>query len=186
MGDRMQPEFKYIEKYLFTEINGQKRFLNGVDVGCGTNRLSNDIVSIDIQGDPRYASAQLVWNCHDLDIFNDEKLDFIFSSHCLEDFADIPDVFCNWWRKIRPNGLMILLLPDMEDCDCKFCKGKSRYAKVGNKKGNPSHRTNVGKNFITKMLSDLHEKGKINYEIIQQDTIEHNKSCSIDFVIKKK
>jgi predicted SAM-dependent methyltransferase len=192
-------EFKYIEKWLYTEeYNNQKRFKNGVDVGCGTNRIAEDgdlpenekvkstgIISIDKQGDPRYASAQLVWNCIDLEIFNDNKLDFIFSSHCLEDFQNISEVFHNWWRKIKPNGLMILLLPDMENCSCEHCKNNSRYPKVEDDKGNPAHRINTGKIFMEKMLQGLLERNKIKYEMLQIDTIPHNESCSIDFVIKK-
>jgi len=189
-GDRMQKEFEYIEKFLYTEINKQKRFKNGVDLGCGTNRISDSIISIDAQGDPRYAHAQLVWDCHDLEIFSDNSLDFIFSSHCLEDFEDIPVVFLNWWRKLKADGLMILLLPDMEKCDCDHCKGGIRYPTIEDYqktgKGNPSHKTNVGKKFITDMLTDFYEKGKLKYEVLQQDSIPHNVSCSIDFVIKKR
>ena len=181
----MQKEFEYITKYLYTEINGQKRFKNGIDVGCGTNRLSKDIISVDRQGDPRYAHAQVVWDCKNLDIFSNDKLDFIFSSHCLEDFDNIPDVFISWWSKLKTNGLMILLLPDMEGCDCEYCKGKSRYPALGEKNGNPSHRSNVGKRYINNMLTDMREKGKIKFEVLQQDSIPHNVSASIDFVIKK-
>lgn len=184
-GDRMQKEFAFIEKYLYTEINEQKRFKNGVDIGCGTNRLSGNILSIDVQGDPRYSHAQMVWDCQRIDIFNSNTLDFIFSSHCLEDFEDIHSVFFNWWEKLKPNGLMILLLPDMEDCDCSHCKGSSRYPKVNGKTGNPSHRTNVGKKYIDDLLQHFKERGKLDYKILQQDTIPHNESCSIDFVIKK-
>ena len=195
----MHAEFKYIEKWLYTEeFNGQKRFKNGIDVGCGTNRLAEDgdlpdnnkirstgIVSIDQQPDPRYAQAQFYHNCTDLELFNDNKLDFIFSSHCLEDFQNIAMVFENWWKKLKPQGLMILLLPDMADCNCQHCKGKSRYPKVGAPNGNPAHRTNISKEYIHKMLQGLLERNKIKYEILQEDTIPHNESCSIDFVIKK-
>lgn len=184
-GDRMQKEFECIEKYIYTEVNEQKRFKNGIDVGCGTNRLNNNIVSIDQQPDPRYANAQLVWNCKDLNIFADNTLDFIFSSHCLEDFENIIEVFSNWWLKLKTNGLMLLLLPDMEKCDCEFCKGSTRYPVVGADNGNPSHRTNVGKQFINNMLQTLKERGRINYEMIQEDTLKHNETSSIDFVIKK-
>jgi len=199
----MHAEFKYVDKWLYTEFNGQKRFLNGVDVGCGTNRLAQDgqlgkvenahnelidipgLVSLDNQADPRYGSAQLVWDCVNLEIFSNEKLDFIFSSHCLEDFNNIPEVFESWWKKLKLGGLMILLLPDMADCNCQHCKGKSRYPKVGSPNGNPSHKTNITKEFINKMLQGLLERNKIKYEILQEDTIPHNESCSIDFVIKK-
>jgi predicted SAM-dependent methyltransferase len=184
-GDRMQKEFTYIEKYLYTEVNGQKRFKNGVDVGCGTNRLSPGILSIDAQGDPRYSHAMLVHDCHDLNIFNNNVFDFIFSSHCLEDFSDIYIVFENWWQKIKPYGMMILLLPDMNNCNCVFCKGKSRYPKVGEANGNPSHKTNITKKYIHDMLQSFAERNKIKYKILQEDTIPHNESCTIDFVIQK-
>jgi len=165
------------DKYMRKWVTKNNRFTNGVDVGCGTNRISDMIVSIDQQSDYRYASAQLVWDCKDLDIYADDKLDFIFSSHCLEDFADIPKVFLNWWRKLKLDGLMLLLLPDME---------AGRYPKCENVQGNPSHRTNVGKNFMHKMLETMKERGQLKYEILQEDTIPHAECCSIDFVIRKR
>lgn len=171
---------KYMKKWTIKE----NRFLNGVDVGCGTCRVDDMIPSLDQQPDMRYAHAQFVWDCQTLNIFNDGVLDFIFSSHCLEDFENITDVFENWWDKLKTNGMMLLLLPDMENCDCEYCNGDSRYKKVEDG-GNPSHRTNVGKKFMTDMLQGLKEKGKIDYEILQQDTIPHNESCSVDFVIRK-
>ena len=175
--------------YLKKWIIENNRFKTGVDVGCGTCRCDDMILSIDQQPDYRYAHAQIVWDCHDLDIFADEKLDFIFSSHCLEDFSDIPLVFKNWWRKLKKDGMLLLLLPDMERCDCQFCNGHSRYASIedyqATGQGNPSHKTNVGKKFMTLMLDDLKSRDEINYKIEQMDTIPHNVSCSIDFVIRK-
>jgi predicted SAM-dependent methyltransferase len=169
---------KYLKKWAEIPVhNGQPRFKNGVDVGCGTTRIDDRIISIDIQPDWKYANAQLVWDCKDLDIFADEKLDFIFSSHCLEDFADIPKVFLKWWSKLKLDGLMLLLLPDIE---------AGRYKKVGEPGGNPSHKTNVGKNFMNNMLKTMKERGQLKYEMLQEDTIPHNECCSIDFVIKKR
>jgi SAM-dependent methyltransferase len=179
LNDRVQWEFKCIEKYL----KG-----HGVDVGCGTNRLSPDILSLDQQPDKRYAHADVVHDCHDLEYntkitfkdedyeFKDGEFDFIFSSHCLEDFEDIPVVFLNWWKKLKPNGLMLLLLPDMQG---------GRYPTVEDYKGsgigNPAHKTNVGKEFMFKMLKDL----DLEHEIVQVDTLPHDKTCTIDFVIRK-
>lgn len=174
-GDRMQKEFVAVSQYFIG---------HGVDVGCGTNRVSPDILSIDQQPDDRYANADVVHDCKDLDIpepkefdgytytFEDNSLDFIFSSHCLEDFENIPEVFMTWWRKIKPNGLMILLLPDMEG---------GRYPKVGDLGGNPSHKTNVGKDYMMKMFESL----EIKHDVIQCDTLPHNETCTIDFVLKK-
>ena len=171
----MQQTFEHVAKYLVGK---------GIDVGCGSNRFSDNVLAIDQQGDKRFSAADIVHDCKDLEIkeplefkghvysFQDNELDFIFSSHCLEDFENIPDVFMAWWKKIKPNGLMILLLPDMEG---------GRYPKVGAPTGNPSHKTNVGKEYITNMLASL----PIKFEMIQSDTIDHGSSCTIDFVIKK-
>lgn len=164
------------EKYLKKWTIANNRFLNGADVGCGTARIDDMIVSVDRQPDYRYAHAQLVWDCHDLEIFNNGALDFIFSSHVLEDFEDIPVVFENWWRKLKSGGVMLLLLPDMEG---------GRYPKAGDPDGNPSHRTNVGKNYVHDMLKKLEETGRVKYKIEQEDTVPHGESPSIDFVIRK-
>lgn len=206
----MGKEFEYVGKWIRNEDGTMKM---GVDLGCGTNRLSMEVLAIDAQDDRRYAHADIVKDVADLEIkeekkfggrmysFKDGELDFIFSSHCLEDFADIKTVFRNWWKKIKINGLMILLLPDMEPCECELCKSEQQieyrnhqgmsarywtledYQKTG--KGNPAHKTNVGKKFINVLLQDLKEHGDFDYQILQQDTIPHNVSCSVDFVIKK-
>jgi len=209
-GDRMGDEFKYIEKWIKGEHGNMKK---GVDIGCGTNRLSMEVLAIDANPMRKFAHADVVHNCHNLEVgkeiifneqvykFEDNELDFIFSSHCLEDFGDIPVVFENWWKKLKVNGLMILLLPDMEICDCEICKSgqqkeyrekqkmSARYWTLEDykktNKGNPTHRTNVGKKFMTDLLQNFREKDKIDYEILQEDTVPHDKGCSIDFVIKK-
>ncbi len=166
------------ERYLKKWCIKDNRYLNGVDVGCGTSRIDPMIPSIDNQPNYMYAHNQYLWDCKDLELFNDNKLDFIFSSHCLEDFADIPTVFENWWKKLKADGLMLLLLPDMEG---------GRYNKVEDVGGNPSHKTNAGKSFMHTMLEGLKEQSRIkDYEIVQEDTIPHTESCSIDFVIKKR
>ena len=102
---------------------------------------------------------------------------------------------------MKVGGLMILLLPDMEICQCEICQGEQQREyrkKVGQsarywtledfketKKGNPTHRVNVGKKFMTTLLQKFKEKNELDYDIVQMDTIPHDKSCSIDFVIKK-
>ena len=166
------------EKYLKKWTVKDNRYMNGIDVGCGTKRIDDMIPSIDNNPEYQYAHSQFVCDCEDLELFNDNKLGFIFSSHCLEDFADIPTVFGNWWKKLKVDGLMLLLLPDMEG---------GRYDKIEDVKGNPSHKTNVGKSFMHNMLESLKEQGRIkDYEILQEDTRPHNETCSIDFAIKRR
>lgn len=172
----MQFEFEYILKFLVGK---------GVDIGCGTNRISHAILAIDRNDNQAYAHADVVHDCKDLEIgktiehngnvysFQDDSLDFIFSSHCLEDFEDIATVFKAWWRKIRPGGLMVLLLPDMEN---------RRYPRVGELGGNPSHRVNVGPKYMMDMLGN----SCLSYEVLQCDTLPRDRTCTFDIIIKKK
>lgn len=46
--------------------------------------------------------------------FNDLSLDFVYSSHLLEDFADWAPILQEWVRPIKPGGHLIILVPDKE------------------------------------------------------------------------
>ena len=61
----------------------------GYDIGCGTRRAHPDIKTVDKQPDKKYAHADIVYDAKDLECFEPSSLDFIFSSHCLEDFDNI-------------------------------------------------------------------------------------------------
>lgn len=140
----------------------------GVDVGCGTQRFSPDVMSVDICADSK---PDIVHDCKDLNIFQEQSLDFIFSSHCLEDFENIPEVFRAWWSRLKVGGMMVLLLPDMQG---------GRYPMVGQPNGNPSHRTDVGVPYF----EDLLATGGYRYSIEQIDTVPHD-STTFDLVVKR-
>jgi predicted SAM-dependent methyltransferase len=155
-----QEEFLAVKKYWESGL--------GIDVGCGNNRLSPEILTLDIYP---HKDADLVVDCRKLP-FRDRCFDFVFSSHCLEDFKpeEIKDVFLEWLRVVKIGGYIILLLPDMEG---------GRYPKAGDKNGNPSHLVNVGINFMNNLVKD------IPLEIVQCDTINHQSYFTFDFVCKK-
>jgi ubiquinone/menaquinone biosynthesis C-methylase UbiE len=44
--------------------------------------------------------------------FQDGTLDFIFSSHLLEDFADTQAVLREWLRVLKPGGRLVIYCPD--------------------------------------------------------------------------
>lgn len=167
----MQETFAAVWKYC------EKGF--GVDIGCGSNRLSPDILTIDVHdeglngGDLIMDSALLDWRPRGgMAGFRDHCFDFIFSSHCLEDFDDIGGVLNEWWRKIKVAGYLVLLLPDMEG---------GRYPKVGEEGGNSSHRTNVGVEYMKSLTSRLFGDG---CEIVQCDTVTAD--ATFDFVARRR
>lgn len=46
--------------------------------------------------------------------FNNDSLDFVYSSHLLEDFEDWTPVLQEWVRVLKPGGKLIILIPDRE------------------------------------------------------------------------
>jgi len=46
--------------------------------------------------------------------FENETLNFVYSSHLLEDYLDWEPVIREWLRVLRPNGYLIILIPDKE------------------------------------------------------------------------
>lgn len=150
----------------------------GVDIGCGTNRLSPRILAIDhtdhAENGPDLVmdAALLDWRHKGGPGFRDNCFDFIFSSHCLEDFEDIEGVLREWWRKLKFEGVLVLLLPDMEG---------GRYPRVEDPNGNPSHRVNVGPKMMAETLSRLFGAC---CEIVQCDTIKGG--CTFDIVARRR
>lgn len=169
----------------------------GLEIGTGTNRLSPTVLGID---NYNHVDADMVWDCmaekegHHYYCpypFKDERFDFVFSSHVLEDFSPvvIQMVFDEWLRLVKPGGHLILLVPDMEggrypDWDEKFTEEdeevKEGKRQVGELKGNPSHRCTMG---LT-LLHKLQQESKYKSEIVCEDTVPHT-TMTIDFVVKK-
>ena len=91
----------------------------GLDIGFGGDPVVESAIRMDL---PRpYAEAgvapvQLGGDCRDLYWFQDGALDYVFSSHVLEDFpeAETAAVMAEWARVLRPGGRLILLLPDQQ------------------------------------------------------------------------
>lgn len=44
--------------------------------------------------------------------FNSDSLDFVYSSHLLEDFEDWAPLVQEWYRTLKPGGYMVILIPD--------------------------------------------------------------------------
>lgn len=86
---------------------------HGIDIGCGEDSLNNyrhvfrGITSVrgwDLpDGDAQY-----------LKTIQDNTYDFVTSSHCLEHMVDVPTALKNWIRVCKPNGHIIVTIPDEE------------------------------------------------------------------------
>ncbi len=57
--------------------------------------------------------------------FETESLDFVYSSHLLEDYLDWDPVLAEWSRVLRPNGYLIVLVPDKELWAAAIARGQT-------------------------------------------------------------
>ena len=86
---------------------------SGIDIGCGRETVTPDAVGIDFpqeynRGAQTAATIQGPWQ----DILKTlSGLDFVFSSHLLEEYPDTSEVLVRWVSVLRPGGFLILNLP---------------------------------------------------------------------------
>jgi len=83
----------------------------GIDVGSGDDPLESYV-----QMFPAIESVR-AWDVIDGDAqlmteIDDESLDFVHSSHCLEHMRDPREALQNWLRILRPGGNLIITVPD--------------------------------------------------------------------------
>lgn len=172
--DNIRPSFEYnvqfVEKYLIG---------TGLDMGCGNCPLMKpNCLHFDISPQPlavEQVGGSFVRADSTKPFIPQEpsNVDYVFSSHMVEDLPTqeaIADCLLQWATYLRPGGFIVLLLPNMQG-------GLYPTVEQG---GNPSHRVNVGVEFIESILSKLD-----GLELIQIDTIPHDKSCTLDVVLKK-
>lgn len=83
----------------------------GLDIGCGAEKVCAGAIGVDLLG----AAAEIKLDLsadRALAMFADGAFDYVFSSHCLEDFKCTEPILAEWWRVIRPGGHLILYGPD--------------------------------------------------------------------------
>jgi hypothetical protein len=85
---------------------------DGIDIGCGDDPLSGDLwpnitdlIMYDRIFDPTCNAQTLVG-------VDDESLDFVHSSHCLEHMEDPMAAIEAWLQVLRPGGFLIVTVPD--------------------------------------------------------------------------
>jgi len=125
----------------------------GLDIGYGGDPIKTTSITIDLPipytklgsyplhlgGDAR----KLYW-------FSDNSLNYVYSSHCLEDFEDTESVLTEWLRVLKPGGMLVLLLPDQQRYE-KWCSDHKTEP-------NAAHKI---KNFSLSYLKDI--VSKLNY-----------------------
>lgn len=94
---------------------------NGLDIGFGGVPMVAHAICLDREeGHPHRAVFPDIWPTHlvgdatNLHWFKDGVLDWVASSHTLEDFEDTAGVLAEWCRVLKPGGNLVLFLPDQK------------------------------------------------------------------------
>ncbi len=88
---------------------------DGVDLGFGGDPITIDAIRVDMPsqyGTVGTLRAQLRGNAAQLTWFADGALDYVFSSHLLEDFVETEAVLREWVRVLKPGGRLVIFCPD--------------------------------------------------------------------------
>lgn len=111
--------------------------------------------------------ARLPW-------FADNSLDYVFSSHALEDFEDTAAVVAEWLRVIKPGGYLVIFCPDQ--------KAYEVHCKANGTLPNQSHKhADFGLDYLKNVLLTL---GISESQIVHQiPLVDH---YSFDLVVQKK
>ncbi len=96
----------------------------GIDIGPGGDPIVPAAVRVDLEQPYSHVGTmpvQLGGDAADLYWFRDGALDYVYSSHVLEDFKDTEHVLREWVRVLKPGGRLIIFCPD-EQVYRKHCK----------------------------------------------------------------
>ena len=108
---------------------------NGVDLGFGGDPIVETAVTVDLcRPYARYSErkANLAGDARDLYWFKDNVLDYVYSSHLLEDFTNTEEVLREWIRVLKPGGNLVLYCPD-ERLYRKHCSAQGKQPNVHHK-----------------------------------------------------
>lgn len=95
---------------------------NGVDLGSSGDPVVPTALQVDLPTGASYSPdfsqgrypVQFRGDATKLTWFRDGVLDYVFSSHLLEDFADWTPALCEWSRVLRPGGHLVIFIPEKE------------------------------------------------------------------------
>lgn len=136
----------------------------GLDVGCGLEKIVPSAIGVD------QANADI--NCdvsRGLTIFQDNFFDYVFSSHCLEDFKLTGAILSDWWNKLKVGGRLILYLPH-----------KDLYPNIGQLGANKSHQVDLEPADVIREMDQF-----ASYELVKEGVYSEEDEYSFELVLRK-
>jgi len=145
------------------------QYLHGtvLDIGCGDEKIIPQAIGVDL--DPKADLRVDLSRPDALSLFNNDSVDVIFSSHFLEHIIDYEGALRQFWRILKPNGLLILYLPH-----------RDLYPRIGEEGANPDHKHDFVPEDILNALSKF-----ARYTVIRNQTHDEADEYSFELVISK-
>lgn len=144
----------------------------GLDLGFGGDPINSKAIRIDLPAPYSQVGrlpVQLGGKAEDLYWFKDNVLDFVFSSHLLEDFYQTEEVLTEWIRVLKPGGRLIIFCPD-EQIYRQHCKAT----------GQPYNKQHVHEDFSLLFVKKCLEKigaTRVIYESENQNIYSWDLVC---------
>lgn len=141
----------------------------GLDLGCGKAKVCETAIGID----NAHKEADVGIDLGALDalrIFSDGVFDYVFSSHCLENFTTTEAVLDEWWRVIKAGGHLILYGPDPD-----------YYPKIGTEGADVNHKKDLYWEDVWEIL-----KGFGNAKLVQSSRHDESNEYSWQLIVRKK
>ena len=123
----------------------------GLDLGFGGDPITPHAIRADFAKPYTKVGkypVQLGGDCSTLAWFTDASLDFVFSSHLLEDFPDPRAVLIDWLRVLKPGGRLILYCPDEQ-------RYRRHCAEYGQHYTDAHQHADFNLAFVARILTDL-------------------------------
>lgn len=156
----------------------------GIDLGCGPYKLYPHFIGVDNNQDEAMFGIPCkpdvkIQTAEDLSLFGSQSMDFIFSSHLLEHIEPekVTDTLKEWWRIIKPNGNLVLYIPDEDEYP--KCKEESRGITEFEDGCNPDHKWNVNYQRVVEFM------GFANFDLVEFQKRNQDEEYSLYFVFKK-
>jgi SAM-dependent methyltransferase len=136
----------------------------GLDLGPGGDPITEAAIRVDLPRPYSHAGllpVQLGGDASKLHWFRDGVLDFIYSSHLLEDFQDTRAVLAEWLRVLRPSGRLVI-----------FCPDQQVYAAHCRRTGQPENTNHVHADFSLRKVQEIMRDIGGTREIHSRDRID--------------
>lgn len=120
---------------------------NGLDLGYGGDAISPSAITVDLERPYTQVGEMplhLKGDALDLHWFKDNSLDYVYSSHLLEDFENTETVLREWIRVLKPGGNLVIYCPD-----------EQRYRKHCQETGQPYNQAHKIENFSYNYLWEV-------------------------------